>query len=225
LEKGAAAVVPASPFLMCPDTTALRFGRLENALRIAREPDVASDEPIMASVAGRYASALFELASEERAVADVEKKLAEFQALLDGSPDLERLIRSPVFSAEDQLKALSAILDRAQIGGLAGNFLRLIAKNRRLFAAPGMIKAFRALTARARGEVEAEVTSAFQLKDAQVEALKEALRASAGKDVRLNLKVDPALIGGLIVKLGSRMIDSSLRTKLSSLKVRMKEVR
>jgi F-type H+-transporting ATPase subunit delta len=186
---------------------------------------VANDEPIMASVAGRYASALFELASEERQVADVEKKLADFQALLDGSPDLLRLIRSPVFSAEDQLKALSAILDRAQIGGLAGNFLRLIAKNRRLFAAPDMIKAFRALTARARGEVEAEVTSAFQLKDAQVEALKEALRASAGKDVRLNLRVDPALIGGLIVKLGSRMIDSSLRTKLGSLKIRMKEVR
>jgi F-type H+-transporting ATPase subunit delta len=186
---------------------------------------VASDEPIMASVAGRYASALFELASEERQLADVEKKLADFQALLDGSPDLVRLIRSPVFSAGDQLKALSAILDRAQIGGLAGNFLRLIAKNRRLFAAPDMIKAFRALTARARGEVEAEVTSAFQLKDAQVEALKEALRASAGKDVRLNLHVDPALIGGLIVKLGSRMIDSSLRTKLGSLKVRMKEVR
>lgn len=186
---------------------------------------MASDEPIMASVAGRYASALFELANEERAIADVEKKLTEFQALLDGSPDLERLIRSPVFSAEDQLKALSAILDRAQIGGLAGNFLRLIAKNRRLFAVPDMIRAFRALTARARGEVEAEVTSAFQLKDGQVEALKEALRASAGKDVRLNLRVDPALIGGLIVKLGSRMIDSSLRTKLGSLKVRMKEVR
>ena len=186
---------------------------------------MASDEPIMASVAGRYASALFELASEERAVADVEKNLAKFQELLDGSPDLQRLIRSPVFSAEDQLKALSAILDRAGIGGLAGNFFRLIAKNRRLFAVPDMIKAFRALSARARGEVEADVTSAFPLKDGQVEALKEALLASAGKDVQLNLRVDPALIGGLIVKLGSRMIDSSLRTKLNTLKVRMKEVR
>ena len=186
---------------------------------------MASDEPIMASVAGRYASALFELASEQRAVADVEKNLVEFQELLDGSPDLQRLIRSPVFSAEDQLKALSAILDRAGIGGLAGNFFRLIAKNRRLFAVPDMIKAFRALSARARGEVEADVTSAFALKDAQVEALKEALRASAGKDVQLNLRVDPGLIGGLIVKLGSRMIDSSLRTKLNTLKVRMKEVR
>jgi len=186
---------------------------------------VASDEPIMASVAGRYASALFELASEERQLAEVEKRLLEFQALLDASPDLQRLIRSPVFSAEDQLRALSAVLDRAQIGGLAGNFFRLIAKNRRLFALPDMIKAFRALTARARGQVEAEVTSAFPLKDGQVEALKEALRASAGRDVQLNLKVDPALIGGLIVKLGNRMIDSSLRTKLSSLKVRLKGVR
>ena len=186
---------------------------------------MASDEPIMASVAGRYASALFELASEERQVADVEKKLNDFQGLLDGSADLQRLVRSPVFSAEDQRRALSAVLDRAGIGGLAGNFLRLIAKNRRLFAVPDMIKAFRALTARARGEVEAEVTSAFALKDGQVEALKEALRASAGKDVQLDLRVDPALIGGLIVKLGSRMIDSSLRTKLNTLKVRMKEVR
>ncbi len=186
---------------------------------------MASDEPIMASVAGRYASALFELASEQRQVADVEKKLNDFQALLDGSQDLVRLIKSPVFSAEDQLKALSAILDKAGIGGLAGNFFRLIAKNRRLFAVPDMIRAYRALAARSRGEVEALVTSAFPLKDAQVEALKEALRATAGRQVQLNLRVDPALIGGLIVKLGSRMIDSSIRTKLSSLKVRMKEVR
>jgi F-type H+-transporting ATPase subunit delta len=186
---------------------------------------VATDDPIMASVAGRYASALFELASDERQIADVEKNLMSFQAMMDASADLQRLIRSPVFSAGDQLKALSAILDKAGIGGLAGNFLRLIARNRRLFAAPDMIKAYRALTARARGEVEAEVTSAFALKDAQVEALKEALRASAGKDVQLDLRVDPALLGGLIVKLGSRMIDSSLRTKLNTLKVRLKEAR
>jgi F-type H+-transporting ATPase subunit delta len=186
---------------------------------------VATDSPIMASVAGRYASALFELASDERQIADVEKNLMSFQAMMDASADLQRLIRSPVFSAGDQLKALSAILDKAGIGGLAGNFLRLIARNRRLFAAPDMIKAYRALTARARGEVEAEVTSAFALKDAQVEALKEALRASAGKDVQLDLRVDPALLGGLIVKLGSRMIDSSLRTKLNTLKVRLKEAR
>lgn len=186
---------------------------------------MATDDPIMAGMAGRYASALFELAGEQRQIPDVENNLLKFRELLDGSTDLQRLVRSPVFSADDQLKALSAVLDRAGIGGLAANFLRLIARNRRLFAVPDMIKAFRALAARARGEVEAEVTSAFPLRDAQVQALKDTLKASAGNNVQLNMRVDPSLLGGLIVKLGSRMIDSSLRTKLNTLKVRMKEVR
>jgi len=186
---------------------------------------VATEEPIMASVAGRYASALFELASEQKQLPDVEKNLAAFQTLIDSSPDLARLVRSPVFSADDQLKAIKAVLQKAGIGGLAGNFLQLIARNRRLFAVPDMIKSFRALTARARGEVLAEVTSAMALTEAQSNALKDTLRGSVGKDVQLVTKVDPSLLGGLVVKVGSRMIDSSLRTKLATLKTRMKEVR
>lgn len=185
---------------------------------------MATDEPILAGVAGRYASALFELAEEEGQLAQAERDLTSFQQLLDESEDLRRLVRSPVFSSDEQLAAISAVLERAGIGGLAGNFLKLAARNRRLFAVPDMIKAFRGLCARARGEVEADVASAFPLKDDQMQALKDALKASVGKDVQVRLKVDPALLGGLVVKIGSRMIDSSLRTKLDSLKIRMKEV-
>lgn len=185
---------------------------------------MATDEPILASVAGRYASALFELAQEERQLAQVEQDLAGFQQLLDASEDLRRLVRSPVFSSDEQAAAITAVLERAGIGGLAANFLKLAARNRRLFAVPDMIRAFRAMCARARGEVEADVASAFPLRDDQMQALREALKASVGKDVQVSLKVDPALLGGLVVKIGSRMIDSSLRTKLNSLKMLMKEV-
>lgn len=195
-----------------------------NILNATRPFDVATDEPIMASVAGRYASALFELAEEQRQLAEVEQDLIEFQKLLDDSEDLRRLVRSPVFSSDEQLAAISAVLERVGIGGLAANFLKLAARNRRLFAVSDMIRAFRTMCAKARGEVEADVASAFPLKDDQMKALKDALRASVGKDVQINLRVDPALLGGLVVKIGSRMIDSSLRTKLNSLKIRMKEV-
>ena len=187
---------------------------------------MASEDPMMASVAGRYASALFELATEQRQVAEVEAGLDRFQALVDGSPDMQRLVKSPAFSAGDQGKAIKAILDKAGIGGLAANFLQLIARNRRLFAVPDMIKGYRTLAARARGEVEAEVTSAFALSEAQLTQLNDQLRASVGgKQVKMNTRVDPSILGGLIVKMGSRMVDSSMRTKLASLKTRLKEVR
>ena len=185
---------------------------------------MATDEPIMASVAGRYASALFELAEESGQLAAVEKDLNAFEKLIDESADLDRLLRSPVFSSDEQLAAIGAIVERAAIGGIAANFLKLAARNRRLFAVPDMIKSFRAMCARGRGEVEAEVASAHALSDEQMETLKATLKASVGKDVQLRAKVDPALLGGLVVKMGSRMIDSSLRTKLNSLKTRMKEV-
>ena len=187
---------------------------------------MATEEPMMAGVAGRYASALFELATEQGQIADVASNLGKFQAMIDDSPDLARLVRSPVFSADDQLKAITAIVEKAEIGGLAGNFLQLIARNRRLFAAPEMIKSFRSLAARARGEVDAEVVSAIPLTQSQLDALKDTLRATtAGKAVNLDARVDPSLLGGLVVKIGSRMVDTSLRTKLNSLKTRMKEVR
>jgi len=179
-----------------------------------------------ASVAGRYASALFELATEQRQVAEVEAALDRFQAMLDGSPDLGRLVLSPAFSADEQARAIKAIVEKAGIGGLAANFLQLIARNRRLFVVLDMIKSYRKLSARARGEVAAEVITAFPLDAAQVAALEDQLRASVGgKQVKMNARVDPSLLGGLVVKMGSRMVDSSLRTKLASLKTRLKEVR
>jgi F-type H+-transporting ATPase subunit delta len=179
---------------------------------------------MMASVAGRYAAALFEIAKDERQLPQVEADVKAFQRLLDESADLRRLVRSPVISAEDQAKALGAILAKAGTGPLTTNFLKLIARNRRLFAVADMLKNFRALAARERGEVSADVASAHPLSADQMNALEDALRIQVGKDVRINSRVDPNLLGGLIVKIGSRMIDSSLRTKLNNLKVAMKGV-
>ncbi|WP_028480597.1 F0F1 ATP synthase subunit delta [Pseudovibrio exalbescens] len=179
---------------------------------------------LISGVALRYASALLELAEEQNAVAEVEAALDRFDALIKESSDLDRLIKSPVFSADAQTKALTPILEKAGISGLTANFVKLVAKNRRLFAIPGMISAFRSLLAAKRGEVTAEVTSATELSADHTSALREALNASTGKDVNVVVKVDPSIIGGLIVKVGSRMIDTSLRTKLNSLKFAMKEV-
>jgi F-type H+-transporting ATPase subunit delta len=184
---------------------------------------MAAEGSIVSGMAGRYATALFELARDNKAIDAVAADLARFDALVADSADLNRLVRSPVFGAEDQAKALSAVLDRAEIKGLAANFLRVIASNRRLFAVRDMTKAFRALVAQHRGEVTAEVTVAEQLNDAHLGALKGALRQITGKDVDLDMKVDPSIIGGLVVKLGSRMVDSSLRSKLNAIKHAMKE--
>jgi F-type H+-transporting ATPase subunit delta len=184
-----------------------------------RERDVATDEAVVEGVAGRYAAALFDLAKDASKLAVVEGDLGKFQGLLDQSTDLVRLVRSPVIAADDQARALGAILDKAGVDGLTANFLKLVAKNRRLFALPDMIKAFRAQAAKARGETRAEVTSAVALTDAQVAELKKSLKASVGKEVMLDARVDPTLLGGLIVKVGSRMVDSSIRTKLENLKV------
>ena len=183
---------------------------------------VTTDEPMMASMAGRYAAALFDLAKEEGQLPKVEADLKAFQAMLDESADLRRLIRSPVISAEDQSDALDAVLAKAGVSPLTVNFFRLIARNRRLFAAADMIRDFRALLARERGEVSADVASAHPLTAEQLAALKDALRVQIGKDVQVNTRVDPGLLGGLVVKVGSKMIDSSLRTKLNNLKVAMK---
>jgi F-type H+-transporting ATPase subunit delta len=175
-------------------------------------------------MAGRYATALFELALENNAVDAVKAELARFDALIGESDDLRRLVRSPVFSSEAQGKALGAVLDKAGIGGLTAQFLKVITANRRLFAVRDMIRAYRALVARHHGEVTAQVTVAEALSDPHRAAITDALKAVTGKDVGLDVKVDPAIIGGLVVKLGSRMVDSSLRTKLNSIKHAMKEV-
>jgi F-type H+-transporting ATPase subunit delta len=188
-----------------------------------RADQVASEEPIVSGMAGRYATALFELALEQGQIDAVRSELDRFEALIAGSPDLVRLVRSPVFGAELQLKALSALLDKAGIGGLAANFLKLVTANRRLFAVREMIKAYRAMVARHKGEVTAAVTVAERPSEAHLDALREVLKAITGKAVELDLKIDPAIIGGLVVKLGSRMVDSSLRTKLNAIKQAMKE--
>jgi F-type H+-transporting ATPase subunit delta len=194
-------------------------------MRLRRDgvSDVATDDTIVEGVAGRYASALFELANESSKVSDVEKDLVTFQGLLDESSDLVRLVRSPVIAADDQARAIAVIVDKAGIGGLAANFLKLVSSNRRLFVIQDIIKAYRTLAAKARGEIAAEVTSAVPLSDEQVASLKETLKASMGKDVTLQSRVDPSLLGGLIVKVGSRMIDSSLKTKLQNIKVALSE--
>ncbi|MGE4371591.1 MAG: F0F1 ATP synthase subunit delta [Xanthobacter sp.] len=182
-------------------------------------------ETIVSGMAGRYATALFELADEASAIDAVKADLDRFSALMAESADLERLVKSPVFTAEEQLQAVGAILDRAGISGLAGNFVKLVAQNRRLFALPGMIADFAALVAARRGEITAKVTVASSLNDEQFASLKDMLAQKTGKDVQLDVTVDPSILGGLIVKLGSRMVDASLKTKLNSIRYAMKEVR
>jgi F-type H+-transporting ATPase subunit delta len=186
---------------------------------------MASEQPIVGGMAGRYATALFELALEDKLLDKVRADLDRFDQMIAGSDDLKRLVRSPVFSTDQQVKSLTSILQKAGIDGIAGNFIKLVASNRRLFALPQIIRAFRALVAKHKGEVSASVTVAEQLSDAHLKSLKDALNAVTGKDVDLQVDVDPAIIGGLVVKLGSRMVDTSLRTKLNSIKTAMKEAR
>ena len=185
---------------------------------------MAGENAIDSGMAGRYATALFELALEASAIDSVLADLKRFDALLDESVDLTRLVRSPVFTADAQLKALAAVLDKAEIAGLAAQFLKVVTSNRRLFAVRNIVKAYGALVARHKGEVTAYVTVAEPLSDAHRDEIRNTLNAVTGRDVRVDVKVDPSIIGGLVVKLGSRMVDSSLRTKLNALKHAMKEV-
>jgi F-type H+-transporting ATPase subunit delta len=185
---------------------------------------VAQSSSPISGLAERYAGSLFDLALEAGAVQAVESDLDRFERLIAESADLERLVRSPVFSADEQRKAVAAVADRAGIAGLVGNFLRVAAENRRLFALPAMIRAFRRIAAERRGEVAAEVTSAHKLTAEQEAQLGAVLKGVTGKDVAMALAVDPSLLGGLVVQIGSRQIDTSLKTKLNSLKLALKEV-
>jgi F-type H+-transporting ATPase subunit delta len=185
---------------------------------------VAGENPTVSGVAGRYATALFELALESNAIDQIRADLAKFQGLLDQSADLKRLVRSPVFTADVQEKALDAVLRSVGIGGTAANFLRLVVRKRRLFAISDIIRDFNLLVASHKGEVSAQVTVAEPLSAARLAEVKAALAEVTGKDVVVDVKVDASIIGGLVVKLGSRMIDTSLRTKLHALKNAMKEV-
>lgn len=183
---------------------------------------MAATDQAVSGVSGRYASALFDLASEHRSVAETAAALNSFHALVESSPDLSRLLTSPVFKSDDQLEAINALTGRAKIGGIAADFLRVMCQNRRLAALPGAITAFNTLVSQAKGEISAEVTSAEKLSAAHVAEIKAALKSAMGNDVQLVTKTDSSILGGLIVKVGSRMMDNSLRTKLNSLKATMK---
>ena len=182
-----------------------------------------SSSPV-SGVAERYAQSLFELARDDGAIDTVESELVAFQGLIDENADFRRLVESPAFSSDEQLKAISAIVDEVKPSRLTGNFLKVVAANRRLFVLPGMIRSFRQMAAAHRGEVEAEVTSAHALTEEQRRELSETLGRYAGKTVTMRESVDPSILGGLIVKIASRQIDTSLRTKLNSLKLALKEV-
>lgn len=182
-----------------------------------------SDEPIdVAGIPGRYATALFELAEQTAALDAVMNDLSALDQMLDESDDLSRLIRSPVIGADDQQSALTSLADKAGFHDVTRKFVGVVARNRRLFALPGMIRAYRALIAQSRGEVTAEVTSASELSADQMSSLESALRGVVGRDVAISAKVDPDILGGLIVKVGSRMFDSSIRTKLQRLQFALK---
>ena len=176
-----------------------------------------------AGVAGRYAAALFDLAKEAGAVGAVESELKSLSSLIDASADLREFLKSPVYEREDQFRVASALAERAGFSQLTANFLKLLARNGRLFALPVVIKAFLAMAAADRGEVAAEAITAAPMNDEQTRALRHEIEAMAGKAVNLETRVDPELLGGLVVKIGSRMIDASLNTKLHRLKTVMKE--
>lgn len=172
-------------------------------------------------LAGRYATALFEMAEADKLLDVVAGDLTALGAMVDESDDLIRLLRSPVISRDDQAKAIQAVAEKADFNGLTCKFLGVVAANRRLSVLSATIKAYQSLLSALRGEAVAEVTSAKELSDAQVTAVKEALRQATGSDVTVNAMVDPTLMGGLVVKVGSRMVDSSLSTKLTQLRTSM----
>ncbi|NNU79512.1 F0F1 ATP synthase subunit delta [Halovulum dunhuangense] len=175
-------------------------------------------------ISGRYATALFELAREAGSIDAVEADLNALEAALAESDDLRALISSPIYSREQQAQAMRAVAAKMGLGDLVANTVSLMAAKRRLFALPQTIAGVKGLIAQERGEVTAEVKAAKALTEAQAAALAEALREAVGKDVVIKTTVDESLIGGLVVKLGSRMIDTSIRAKLSKLQNAMKEV-
>lgn len=183
---------------------------------------MAGKESHTSGVAGRYAIALLELAVQTSAVESVSRDLASLKALLASSPDLSRLVRAPIFSAEDQRSGMDCILRRMEAVPLTVRFVLTLTRKRRLFVLPEIIRAFESLVARQKGEIDAEVVAARALSESETDELRQALKARLGRDARLTAKVDPRLLGGLVVKVGSRMIDSSLRAKLEGLRSAMR---
>jgi len=185
---------------------------------------VSEPASISAGIAGRYATAVFELAKEANGLAALEADVAALEQALKDSADLRGLIASPVFSRDEQGRAVSAIAARMGLSPTVANTLSLMAANRRLFVLPQLLSALGDMIAEEKGEVTAEVTAAAELTKTQAEKLAASLKKSVGKTVKLNTTVDESLIGGLIVKVGSKMIDTSIRSKLASLQNAMKEV-
>ena len=177
---------------------------------------------IGASLSGRYATALFELAREKKAIDAVEASLGKLRAALDESAEFKALTTSPILSRADAEKGVAAVAGPLGLDEITARFLGVLAQNRRLNQLSMMIRNFRTLAARHRGEITAEVTSAHPLDDDQVAQLKSQLKSRLGRDVAVELGVDPAILGGLVVRVGSQMIDSSIRTRLNSLAHAMK---
>ena len=186
---------------------------------------MAQNDTLVSGMTGRYASALFALAQEQGVTDKVTADLERFGTMIGLNSDLQRFVKSPVFSAEEQGKALNALLPKAGITGIAANFIKLVAAKRRLFAIDAMIADFKKLHDAAKGVARAQLTVAEPLSDAQLAKLRAELSSiTGGKSVEMNIKIDPSIIGGLILQLGSRMVDGSLKTKLNSIRTRMKEV-
>ncbi|MBW4710597.1 F0F1 ATP synthase subunit delta [Roseobacter sp. YSTF-M11] len=179
---------------------------------------------ISTSIAGRYATAVYEIAKDGKAVKALETDLEALQAALSDSDDFRTLIQSPIYSREEQGAAISAIAQKMDLSDTFANTLALMAQKRRLFVLPQLVAALRDIIAAEKGEVTADVVSAKALTKTQADKLAKTLKASTGKTVTLNATVDESLIGGLVVKVGSRMIDTSIRSKLNSLQNAMKEV-
>ena len=177
---------------------------------------------IQASLSGRYATALFDLAREEKAIDAVSESLKTLKAALAESAELRQLTNSPLVSRDQAIKAVAAIASTLSLDPLTSKFLGVLAQNRRLGQLGAVIRSYGQLAARHRGETTAEVTSARPLTAAQVEALQAKLKTQLGRDVAVDLTVDPSILGGLIVKIGSRQIDSSIRSKLNTLAIAMK---
>lgn len=176
----------------------------------------------VSGLAGRYATALYDLADNGKVLDEVAADLAALGRMIDESEDLHRLVMSPVISRDEQTKAIRALVEKAGMQDLTQRFVGTVAQNRRLFVLRKMISAFHAYLAERRGQATAEVTSATELTDKQLSALNDALKGAMGTSVSVETKVDPSLLGGLVVKVGSRMIDTSLRTKLAQLRLAMK---
>lgn len=185
---------------------------------------MAADSSGSAGLAGRYATALFELAETDKKLDDVASDLQDLRAMIDGSEDLARVIKSPVMSRNDQINAMTAIAEAAKFAPLTKNFIGVIAENRRLFALTNIINAFQAQLAASRGEATAEVVSAKALTKAQLSAVEDALKSAIGTKVQVEQRVDESLLGGLVVRVGSRMIDSSLKTQLQKMRLAMKGI-